>query len=238
MNEALGKRFREVEHRMAGAAQRGGREPSAVKLIAVTKTVSPKQVKEAIECGHRVFGENRVQEGAKKIEELSDSSGQLEWHLIGHLQSNKAKSAVEDFAMIQTVDSVRLANQLNQHAVNAQKRVPVLLEVNVAEETSKGGFVKEELHFQANDLFQLSSLEFRGFMTVAPLVSEPEQVRTVFRQLRELRDAIRDRFPLQDLSELSMGMTGDFEVAVEEGSTMVRIGRALFGDRPSVRQDS
>jgi PLP dependent protein len=235
MDEVLAQRFRGVEHRIARAAERANRDPNEVELIAVTKTVSPDVIKEAIGYGQRAFGENRVQEGLGKIAAVSQIIAGLEWHLIGHLQSNKARSAIEAFALIQSVDSLRLAGKLNDLAEKSNRRVAILIEVNVAQEASKSGFLEEELRFQSADLFRLTSLEFRGLMTVAPLVPNPEEVRAVFRQLRELRDAMQDKFPLPKFSQLSMGMTDDFEVAIEEGSTMVRVGRALFGDRPAVR---
>jgi pyridoxal phosphate enzyme (YggS family) len=200
-----------------------------VLLVAVTKTVGPDAVREAYQAGQRVFGENRVQEGREKIAALSGEMADACWHLIGHLQTNKARQAAGSFALIESVDSIRLAARLDQ--VAGPSSVPVLLEVNVAGEESKSGFQSEELRGAMAELRSMEHLELRGLMTVAPLVADPEEVRPVFRRLRELRDELRDEFDLRGFDQLSMGMTNDFPVAVEEGATMVRVGRALFGER-------
>jgi PLP dependent protein len=158
---------------------------------------------------------------------------QGEWHLIGHLQTNKVRMAVRGFTLIESVDSLRLAHKLDREAELALRKLPILLEVNVAGEETKSGFDPERLRASIPELKQLSHLELRGLMTVAPLSADAEDTRWVFRRLRELRDAIRDRFDLSVLSELSMGMSNDFRVAIEEGATMIRIGRAIFGERPA-----
>ena len=177
--------------------------------------------KTAFDLGIRNFGENRVQEADGKIAGLSELRSIITWHMVGHLQSNKSKSAVDLFDIIHSVDSVRLAVILNRLA---KKQLPILLEVNVSGESTKAGFSRDEVVSAMKDIKQLSNLNLVGLMTVAPIVAEPEQARPVFRKLRELRD-------LLGLKHLSMGMTDDFEVALEEGATMLRIGRAIFGER-------
>lgn len=213
--------LRRIEERIGAACRRTGRIPGEVTIIAVTKTVPSATVAEAYALGLRHFGENRVQEAAAKLPKLGPIAAEAIWHMVGHLQSNKAAAALGLFHSIDSVDSVRLARQLDQIASG---RTPVLAEVNVAAEPSKTGFSTEDLPDAVRQIRSLSNLELRGLMTVAPLTSDPEQVRPVFRRLVELRDAL-------GLKDLSMGMSDDFEIAVEEGSTMVRIGRALFGER-------
>jgi pyridoxal phosphate enzyme (YggS family) len=191
-----------------------------VTLIAVSKGVPAAVVAEAFEAGQRDFGENRVQEAAAKIEALSARGITPRWHLIGHLQTNKAKIAANLFAIIHSVESLRLAQELSRRA----QRVGILLEVNAAQEASKFGFTPKEVAPALSSIASLPHLDVQGLMTVAPQANDPEAVRPVFRELRQLRDALR-------LRELSMGMTDDFEVAIEEGATMVRVGRAIFGER-------
>jgi pyridoxal phosphate enzyme (YggS family) len=206
-----------------------------VTLVAVTKTVPVEVIREAIALGHRAFGENRVQEAVPKIDELSFEAPDIRWHLVGHLQTNKAKLAAERFSMVESVDSVRLASRLDAHAASLGRRLPALLEVNIAGEQSKWGFCPQEVGTAATEISQLPHLNIRGLMTVAPMVSHAEDVRWVFRALRQLRDGLRERTPSLQLPELSMGMSHDFEVALEEGATIVRIGRALFGERLPAR---
>jgi pyridoxal phosphate enzyme (YggS family) len=189
---------------------------------------------EAFDAGQRVFGENRVQEGVSKIALLASEMPGADWHLIGHLQSNKARAAVDAFSLIESVDSVELARRLDRLAAGAGRTLPVLVEINVAGEESKRGLSPSAFRSSVENLLMLEHIEVRGLMTVAPLAPDPEEVRPVFRQLKELRDWACGSFPGTDFRELSMGMSGDFEVAIEEGSTMVRIGRAIFGERPAV----
>ena len=205
-------------------------------LVAVTKTFPVEAIRSAAAAGQRVFGENRVQEGVAKIFKLRDELPEVQWHLIGHLQTNKVKAAVQVFSLIESVDSLRLASRLDRYAGAAGKRLPILLEVNVAGEASKSGFAPDGLPLVVGQILGLPNLEVSGLMTVAPLVSDPEDARWVFRSLRALRERLRAQFPLEEFPELSMGMSDDFEVAVEEGATMVRIGRALFGERPTVSE--
>lgn len=227
--ERIAQNLAGVRRRIASACARVGRDPSEVTLVAVTKTHPPAVVQAAAACGLRVFGENRVQEAKAKIPECP---GHLSWHLVGHLQTNKVRDAVVLFEMIQSVDSLRLALELQRRAEQAGRRLAVLLEVNVAGEASKFGYTPERLLAELGDLNALSRLEIQGLMTVPPWSADPERVRPWFRQLRELKAACEDRLGVR-LPHLSMGMSGDFEVAVEEGATMVRLGTALFGPRVS-----
>lgn len=217
--QEIAARLRDVERRIAAAAERAGRSPSEVTLVAVTKGLPPEAVEAAMKAGIRHIGENRVQEASTKAARLSALGLRPTWHMVGHLQRNKAKTAVEVFDIIHSVDSLRLAEALNAAAASA---LPVLLQVNVSGEATKGGFTVAELHRAVADIGRLSNLTVKGLMTIAPLTSDPEEARPVLRKLREARDSI-------GLEHLSMGMTDDFEVAVEEGATMVRIGRAIFG---------
>lgn len=215
------RNIQEVTRRIALACKRAGRSPEEVTLVAVTKTIGPAAIRAAFQAGLRHFGENRVQEAKPKLGELENIRTQCTWHMVGHLQTNKAKTAGALFDIIQSVDSVRLAEFLNRHA---QKTIPILLEVNIAGEASKSGFSTGEVFSAMKEIERMPNLEIKGLMTIAPLASDPEEVRPVFRRLRELRNSM-------GLEHLSMGMTDDFEVAIEEGSTMVRIGRAIFGER-------
>jgi pyridoxal phosphate enzyme (YggS family) len=205
-----------------------------VSVVAVSKTVSPDAIRQAFEAGFTTFGENRVQEARDKIPALPLPG--IRWELIGHLQTNKAARAIELFSRIQSVDSLRLAEALNAAAARQGRIVPILLEVNVAHEASKTGLAPDELQPLAIALKGLPALRPEGLMTVAPLVEDAEGVRPIFQQLRHLRDQLRqdDQASSQDAGlwhELSMGMSDDFAVAIEEGATIVRIGRALFGAR-------
>jgi len=210
-----------VRQRLAAACKRSGREISTVKVVAVTKNFPAEAVRMAFQSGLRHFGENRVQEAQAKYAELGDIRSKLTLHFIGHLQTNKARDTVKTVDIIQSVDSLRLANLLNG---NATKKMPVLIQVNIAWEDSKYGFSVDDLDASVKAIEELPNLELLGLMTIAPAVDDPEKVRPVFRKLRDLNE----RFGFK---ELSMGMTDDFEVAVEEGATMVRIGRAIFGER-------
>ena len=210
-----------VRERMAAACSRAGRPPEEVTLVGVSKGRGADVVAEAIEAGLQDVGENRVQEAAAKIETLAASGHRPRWHLVGHLQRNKIKTALSLFAIIQSVDSVRLAQELSRRA---REPVPILLEVNVAQEASKFGFAPQEANEAVGAVRRLPNIDLRGLMTVAPQTDDPERLRPVFRELRDLRDGL-------GLRELSMGMTDDFEVAIEEGATIVRVGRAIFGPR-------
>jgi len=213
--------IKEVRRRIARACERSHRSPDEITLVAVTKGFEASIIRTAFGCGIRDFGENRVQEAEGKISQLADLKPDVIWHMVGHLQSNKAKTAVEIFDIIHSIDSIKLAEVLSRRV---EKPLPVLLEVNVSGEATKGGFSVEEIAVAVGEIRRLPCLGVMGLMTIAPFVADPEEVRPVFRKLRELRDYL-------GLEHLSMGMTDDFEVAVEEGATMLRIGRAIFGDR-------
>jgi pyridoxal phosphate enzyme (YggS family) len=225
----LGENLRHLQERMAAACQRVGRDPATVKLLAVTKTQPPEVVRQAADLGLTLFGESKVQEAKVKIPLCP---GRLHWHMIGHLQTNKCRDAVELFEMIQAVDSLHVAEELNKRAEQASKRVPILLEVNIVGEGTKFGYKPEPLISELKALNALPRLTIHGLMTIPPWTPLPERVRPVFRRLRELKTECEQSLGAP-LPELSMGMTGDFEVAIEEGATMVRIGTALFGERKS-----
>jgi hypothetical protein len=224
----LAENLKSIQSRIIAACARAGRDPSSVTLIAVSKTHPPEAVTEMAALGVAIFGENKVQEAKAKIPQCSSK---LRWHMIGHLQSNKARDAVALFEMIQSVDSLALALEINKRAEQLSKAMPILLEVNSAGEASKYGYAPQKLLEEISAINELPRLEIHGLMTVPPWAPNPEKVRPVFRQLRDLRQKCNDILgaPLQ---HLSMGMSGDFEVAIEEGATMVRIGTALFGERP------
>ena len=225
-----------IRERIAAAAQRAGRSPDHITLMAVSKTQPPEQIREAYDAGLRVFGENRVQEFAAKVEALRDLRG-AEWHMIGHLQTNKAVKTAELFRAVDSVDSRKLAEKLDAAARALGRRLDVLIEINVGDEAAKSGVAPdsgdlEELLISAP---RLDALVFRGLMTVPPFTDDPEGARPYFRNLRELRDRIAARrLPNIAMDELSMGMSHDFEVAIAEGSTCVRVGTAIFGERTRV----
>jgi PLP dependent protein len=210
-----------IRERIRVAAERVGRSSDDVTLLTVSKTVEPERIEAALAAGQTLFGENKVQEAKAKI---SVVSGRARWHMIGHLQTNKARDAVVLFEVIHSVDSVKLAVELDKWAERAGKTQAILLEVNVSGEASKFGLKPEDLESTVAEINGLTRLETQGLMTVAPFSEDPEKARPYFRRLRELRDTL-------GLRELSMGMTHDFEVAIEEGATIVRVGTAIFGER-------
>ena len=223
----LASNIAELQERIGAACARAGRVAGSVTLMAVSKTHPPAAVAEAAAAGLRVFGESKIQEARLKIPQCP---GHLRWHFIGHLQSNKCREAVELFSMIQGVDSLALAREINKRADQAAKTMPVLLEVNVAGEASKFGYQPEALLAEWAELNALSRLEIHGLMTIPPYATDPEKARPHFRRLRELKGRCEELLGAP-LPQLSMGMSGDFEVAIEEGATIVRIGTALFGPR-------
>jgi pyridoxal phosphate enzyme (YggS family) len=220
-----------IRQRIRAACERSGRNPDSVKLLAVSKTHPPETIKAAADCGQIFFGENKIQEAKAKIPLCP---GKLRWHFIGHLQSNKCRDAVELFEMIQSVDSLSLAHEINKRAEQAARRMPVLIEVNVAGETSKFGYQPERLLAELKAINALPRLEVRGLMTVPPWSPEAEDSRPHFRRLRELKGRAEAVLGAP-LPHLSMGMSGDFEIAIEEGATIVRVGTALFGPRAKAR---
>ncbi len=222
-----------IHERIAAAARRAGRRPEEIALMAVSKTHPAERIREAYAAGLRLFGENRVQEFASKAATLADLAG-ADWHMIGHLQSNKAGKAAELFAAVDSVDSVKLAEKLNAAARSMGKRMAVLIEINVGGEAAKTGVAPDSRELEELLLAapRFEQLEFCGLMTVPPFTDDPEDARPYFRKVRELRDAIAARKLLAVRTDvLSMGMSHDFEVAITEGSTCIRVGTAIFGER-------
>ncbi len=222
-----------VRERIAAAARRADRDPLTITLMAVSKTFPAERIREAYAAGIRAFGENRVQEFAGKADALRDLTD-AEWHLIGHLQSNKAMKAAELFGAVDSLDSVRLAEKLNAAAEKAGKTLPVLIEINVGGEEAKSGVAPRsaELEGILTAAPRWPNLAIRGLMTVPPYTDDPEGARQFFRQLREIGSEIAARsLPSVAMDVLSMGMSHDFEIAIEEGSTCVRVGTAIFGER-------
>jgi pyridoxal phosphate enzyme (YggS family) len=227
-----------VRERIAAAARRRGRNPDEITLMAVSKTFPPERIREAYVAGLRVFGENRVQEFAGKAEAVGNL-GDAEWHLIGHLQTNKTAKAADLFDAVDSVDSVRMAERLNASAESAGKRLSVLIEINVGGEPTKSGIALSSVEQSSDELEQIlqaaprwGNLKIRGLMTVPPYTEDPEGSRSYFRQLLQVRDRIASRdLPQVGTAVLSMGMSHDFEIAIEEGATCVRVGTAIFGKR-------
>jgi pyridoxal phosphate enzyme (YggS family) len=223
----------EVRQRIAASAQRAARDPEEVVLMAVSKTFAPEPIREAYAAGLRVFGENRVQEFSGKAAALSDLHD-AEWHMIGHLQSNKAGAAAAVFAAVDSLDSLKLAEKLNASAEKLGKKLGVLIEIKVGGEIAKSGLAPDsgELEKLLTAAPQFERLEFRGLMTIPPFTEDAQEARPYFRKLRALRDRIAARrLPAVRMDVLSMGMSHDFEIAIEEGSTCVRVGTAIFGER-------
>ena len=217
---------RDVAERISRAAARAGRRVEDIKLVAITKTVDLDMIREAIEAGVRVFGENYLQEAREKIAAIGHG---VEWHMTGHLQRNKARDAVNLFDMVQTIDSLELAQELDKRARSAGKIISGLIEMNIGGEGSKSGIGEDELIPLLDSIRVLNNLTIQGLMTIPPYFDDIEKVRPYFKRLRDLRDAANNEG--YSLKELSMGMSHDFEIAVEEGATMVRIGTAIFGER-------
>jgi len=219
----------EVRGRISEAAKRSGRKPDDVKIMAVTKTRSPEEIEAAYAAGFRLFGENRIQEAVQKF---SGFHPEAELHIIGHLQSNKAKAAVDIAVCIESVDRVKIARVLNNYAAAINKKIEILIEYNTSGEESKSGFTSEDDFFKGLDeIITFDNLKVKGLMTVGPLAGGSDTVRRAFTQLRTLFEKTKTRYSGLDFSELSMGMSSDFPIAVEEGATIVRIGTFLFGPR-------
>jgi pyridoxal phosphate enzyme (YggS family) len=230
--EELAERLRAIRSRIAQAAARARRRPEDVALLAVTKGHSADLVRNAALAGYTLFGENRVAEGVRKIEALRKEFPRLVWHLIGPLQTNKARRALQSFSAIESLDRERLATRLEELLAAEGRRVPVLLEINVGGEASKSGVSPEAAETLARAALACPHLEIRGLMAIPPFDPDPQRARPYFRRLRDIRDRLADELNVA-LPELSMGMSDDFEVAVEEGATEVRVGTALFGLRPT-----
>lgn len=228
----IARNLESIRCRIEAACRRAGRDPREVTLIAVTKTVPATEVLTAYRYGVRHFGENRVEEALPKIAEfqrmLSAGEPAPIWHMIGHLQRRKVRDAMPAFDIVHSVDTVRLAMEMSKRLEPLGKEMPILLEVNISGEASKYGFAPADVPAAVEEILRLPRLSIRGLMTMAPIVARPEDARPYFVRLRELRDELAARYPEAQWSELSMGMSDDFEPAVEEGATMVRIGRAIF----------
>jgi len=227
---SIAENLARIQERMAAAARRAGRDPAAVRLVAVSKKVPVERIAEAAAAGQKLFGENYLQEAREKIVLLPS---ELSWHFIGHLQSNKAGEAAGLFAMLETVDSLKLAGILNRQAEAIGKKLPVLVQVNVGREARKSGVLPEAAEELLRGIAAFPHLDLRGLMTMPPFFDQPEASRPFFRELRRLGEAMcaRGILGVNGPVELSMGMSGDFEAAIEEGATLVRVGTALFGER-------
>ena len=230
MPDNIKDRLERVRERIREAAVSCGRDPETVKLVAVSKTVPLDRVRAGIKAGVTILGENYVQEAGEKIGALEGED--VSWHLVGHLQSNKARHAVSLFDMIHSVDSLKLARELDRRAHALEKVQSILIQVNISGEETKSGIETEQTVALIRDIAPLKNVAVRGLMTMPPYFNAPEKVRPYFRALRALQKQIREEaIPNVDMSELSMGMSGDFETAIEEGATLVRIGTAIFGER-------
>ena len=219
-----------LEERLANAASKAGRNTQDIKLIAVSKTVNVERIKQVIKAGATILGENYIQEARNKIKEIGQGA---RWDFIGHLQSNKAHYAVDLFEMIHSVDRLSLAQEINRVAEKKGKKVRILVQVNISGEETKSGINPQTLRTLIGEIASMSNLSLEGLMTMPPYFDDPEKARPYFTALRELRDTLlQESIGGVNLQELSMGMSGDFEVAIEEGATMVRIGTAIFGERP------
>lgn len=218
-----------IQQRITAACARAGRDVNSVMLLAVSKSHPPETIRAAVECGQIHFGENKIQEAKAKIPLCP---GKARWQFIGHLQSNKVRDAVEFFEMIQGVDSLAIAQEISKRAVQAGKTMPILIEVNVAGEASKFGYAPEKLLVELNELNALPKIEIHGLMAIPPFAPVAEKARPYFKKLRELKVEC-EKILGASLPHLSMGMSGDFEVAIEEGASIVRVGTALFGERLS-----
>ena len=229
-SEVLKKRLTDIKERIKKTAIDCGRNPDAIRLVVVSKTIPEDTVREAIKAGVDILGENYIQEARDKINTLS--AYPVSWHFIGHLQSNKAKYAVKLFDMIHTVDSSKLAHELNKQAKKINKIQKILIQVNISMESTKSGIHEEDAQKLIKEISLFENLSIKGLMTMPPFFNNPEKVRPYFSDLRNLRDKIRNKaIKNVNMQELSMGMTGDFEVAIKEGATLVRIGTAIFGER-------
>ncbi len=224
------QRLQAVLERIRQACERCGRDPQRVRLVAVSKTMPAERVRRAVEAGVRILGENYVQEARDKYAQLADLS--VSWHFIGHLQTNKAKYVVRMFDLVHSVDSLKLACELDRQAARRERVQPVLIQVNISREESKSGVATEQIEPLVREVAVLKHLELQGLMTMPPFFDQPERARPYFRKLAELARRIESlNIPRVSMKELSMGMSGDFEVAIEEGATLVRVGTAIFGAR-------
>lgn len=220
-----------VSQNIRDAALRSNRDPDEITLVVVTKTWSSEIICVAADLGLSHFGENRIQEAAPKIEQIRQDYDNLSWHMIGHLQSNKARSAVEYFDFVQSIDSLKIAQKISNHATELQKNIDVLLEINISGESTKFGIDPEDVFKLAKEVKGLPYLDLKGLMTIGPMTDDIREVRKSFRRMKKIFDILRQQHSEQEINVLSMGMSDDYEIAIEEGSTMVRLGRAIFGSR-------
>ena len=231
---SIADNVRRVRTRMRQAAERAGRDPASVRLVAASKTVDAARIRAAIAAGVTVLGENYLQETRQKLGQLGRSD--VEWHLIGPLQRNKVRYVFDLFDMMHSLDRLELAEEINRRAERLGRRLPVLLEVNVGGEASKSGWTPDGLLSDVRQLAAMPNIQVRGLMTIPPPTPQPHEARPFFRQLRQLRDRLaQEGYDGMTFDELSMGMTADYEVAIEEGATLVRVGTAIFGPRPERR---
>ncbi|MFO7761200.1 MAG: YggS family pyridoxal phosphate-dependent enzyme [Thermodesulfobacteriota bacterium] len=231
--ENIQKNLRSIQQRINKAAERSGHDPGSIRLVAVSKRHDSEAVQRALEAGQLVFGENYLQEAREKIEKIGPEPG-LKWHFIGHLQSNKAKQAALLFDMIETVDRLKLAKALDRYAGEAGRKLSILVQINIGGEEQKAGVSPQEAEQLISNISEYPNLRIQGLMTMPPWRSDPEEVRPWFRKLRLMAEDFRSKGCLaeKDKLELSMGMSHDFETAIEEGATLVRVGTAIFGPRP------
>jgi len=228
--ETIKKNLEKINEKIKKAALKANRSPEDIKLVAVTKTATVEQIKEAISAGVKTIGENKVQEAKGKYQVLSADIADIEWHLVGHLQTNKVKYAIEIFDLIHSVDSIKLAEEIDKRSLQFGIMTNILVEVNVSGEETKYGIKPEEVEPFLKEISEFSRIKVRGLMTIAPIAEDKEEVRPYFRKLRELSEKIENKnIKNVKMDYLSMGMTDDFEVAIEEGANMVRIGRGIFG---------
>ena len=231
---SIADNVRRVRTRMRQAAERAGRDPASVRLVAASKTVDAARIRAAIAAGVTVLGENYLQETRQKLGQLGRSD--VEWHLIGPLQRNKVRYVFDLFDMMHSLDRLELAEEINRRAERLGRRLPVLLEVNVGGEASKSGWTPDDLLSDARQLATIPNIQVRGLMTIPPPTPQPHEARPFFRQVRQLRDRlVQEGYDGMTFDEISMGMTADYEVAIEEGATLVRVGTAIFGPRPERR---
>ncbi|MBU2541011.1 MAG: YggS family pyridoxal phosphate-dependent enzyme [Candidatus Omnitrophica bacterium] len=229
--EMIQENILRLKERITAVCNRLGRNPQEIKIVAITKNTTPPMIKQAIDYGINDIGENRVQDAISKFASLESEKIKFSKHMVGHLQTNKAKKCVEIFDLIQSVDSLKLASEINEQAEKINKIQNILIQVNTSSEVTKFGLKCEELKGFIREIPKFENLKVQGLMTIAPLVENPQEVRIFFKRLSELKDKINEqREQAENIGILSMGMTDDFEVAIEEGSNMIRVGRAIFGD--------
>jgi len=230
----INKNLQRIKQRITSAALRSSRDPEDIRLVAVSKRMSIHFIEDAAQCGHIIFGESYLQEAKEKIEQFQ---GKVEWHFIGHIQSNKAKAVASLFDLVHTVDRLKLAKALDKHAGQLDRKLSVLLQINVGEEEQKAGVLPEDAEKLIQSMQTLPNLKVCGLMTMPPFKNDPEEVRPYFRALRLIAEnfARKGYFASKSQFELSMGMSGDFEIAIEEGATLIRVGTAIFGQRPPLK---